>query len=378
MNVTVQPKAPEIEYIFFASERTTSLNAWTDMVQHDFLAFGQREYQDNRTGAVLRVLWADIRIIKENEFKISLKTDIEAELRKASKARPRPSEFYSGVALYGCFQKTTPEYTGCISSIIDSLKKESRTESLESYEERKNKSLQIVELCLRSYNDMMDAYRLARLFGACEKLVIQPCIHDTIELTKAIGPWEMVHQSRHIRLSDFVQTCFIRPRRTHWLPATDLSFIAPGLNPPKIELQDLIQEFLDNREYDWCLHLTDAIEFLLEGDLSRSVIAGNIAVEVAVKQYIHTFVQSTGISVKQRDLEKLFEELSLSSQIRALLPTVAPSISVDSRVLKECDELRSARNRILHWGHSIKNARAVLRWLNAARELCLALHANST
>ena len=82
--------------------------------------------------------------------------------------------------------------------------------------------------------------------------------------------------------------------------------------------------------------------------------------------------------MKDKDLKRFFEESSLSSQIKVLLPIVAPGVSVNHSVLREYDELRSARHAILHWGHAIKNTEAVLRWLNAARELCLALHGNST
>jgi len=156
-----------------------------------------------------------------------------------------------------------------------------------------------------------------------------------------------------------------------------LCFVAPGLHPPKVELQNLVQEFLEDREYDWCLHLIDSVEFLLEGDLSRSVIAGNIAMEVAVKEAIRRFLCSLGVDVKERYLKRFFEESSLSSQINVLLPMVAPGVSVDSNVLRECDGLRNARHAILHWGHRIENTEAVLRWLNAARQLCLALHGTS-
>jgi hypothetical protein len=340
------------------------------MVQHDFIGFGEREYVDRRTGATLKVLWADIRESETTGLAVTLKTNIETQLRRASKAASRPSELFSGVALYGRFDNLSAEYR----TVIESLEQNSVVKSTESYDERKKHALKLVEICLRSYNNLMDAYRLARLFGACEKLVIQPCIHDRIELTSAIGPWEMVHQTRRVRLSDFVQTCFIRPRGSRWIPAPELCFVAPGLRPPKAELQNLVQEFLEDRAYDWCLHLIDSVEFLLEGDLSRAVVAGNIAMEVAVKEAIRRFLYSQGVELKERDLRRFFEESSLSSQINVLLPMVAPGVLIDSNVLRECDGLRNARHAILHWGHRIENTEAVLRWLNAARELCLTLH----
>jgi hypothetical protein len=33
-------KLPEIEYVFFTSERVPGLNAWTDIARHDSLSFG--------------------------------------------------------------------------------------------------------------------------------------------------------------------------------------------------------------------------------------------------------------------------------------------------------------------------------------------------
>lgn len=373
-------RSPEIEYILFPSERVPSLNLWTTMMEHDFLSFGQREYLENQTGAMLKVLWLDIRISKPNGFKIVLKNDITAELAKLSKAKTPSSKWFSGIALYGCFNKLKPEYEVCVDSLSASIERKDEIANLKTYDEHKKFSLKIVELCLRSYNNLMDAYRLARLFGACEKLVIQPCIHDKIELTSALGPWELVHQTRRMKMSDFVQTCFVRPRGTRWIPGPGLCFVAPSLHPPKEELQNLIQEFLEHREYDWCLHLIDSIEFLLEGDLSRAVIAGNIAIEVAVKEAFQTFLRLQGARVGERDLKRFFKESSLSSQIKVLLPILATGVSVDPRLLSECNALRNARHAILHWGHGIKNTEAVLRWLNAARELCLALHGslNST
>ena len=62
------------------------------MVQHDFIGFGEREYVDRRTGATLKVLWADIRESKTTGLAVMLKSNIENQLRKASKATSRPSE----------------------------------------------------------------------------------------------------------------------------------------------------------------------------------------------------------------------------------------------------------------------------------------------
>jgi hypothetical protein len=275
---------------------------------------------------------------------------------QSAPARWSRSTFYQGLGVHGTFDADdlqTPD---------DLL--------LGKREEQVNQGYLLAQRCLRVYNELMDAFRVAY---ADAQTLAHPCIHEPYKLDSFRTLRGTIEPTRRTRLWDFVYSSMVLTSGNEWVPMELLvrEFEIGDVLDPKVG--EVTRKFLAARRTNWANYLLDAVEHALDAEIGLAIVLGNVAIEIAVKELLEAVCRARAIQAKAAQIRRLVEGVRFTDQLNLLVPLIGADLRLDPAVIDNVEQMRGARNDLLHWGKRSGEVAKALRWLDAAREVCVTL-----
>ncbi|MBM4400547.1 MAG: hypothetical protein FJ045_01200 [Crenarchaeota archaeon] len=196
------------------------------------------------------------------------------------------------------------------------------------------------------------------------------CLHEVYQLADFRSLSSLIQPSKRLDLPDFVDSSFFRVKCGEWVPGNSLLYTSTGTGPPDSSVDGLTQQLLHSRRTTWARYLLDAAQYALDGETGLAVIMANVSIEFAFKELIEAILKDRGIKHNDEQLRKLLEAASFNAQLEILFPLLT-NTEIPKGVRARCNELRSARNNLLHWGRGSGSIDRVLSWVDAARDVCV-------
>lgn len=353
------------EFIRYFPHLVPEIDFGRGFIKNDLISLDFNEYEVPRLKGKLRLQWVTI----EDAGTIGSNECPEFEVRMSSESpdwekiqRETDRSFYYGLGVHGIIE--VPKELAVENILV--LQKERKP--LDEEGPALQTGFRLLHLCLRLYNEVIDAHRIAR---ADDWTPDYRCIREPYELVSFRGMQNLIEPTRRGRLLDFADTSLVCTPDKKWVPAFCLITLTYGAGPPNPKVKELTQEFLKHRRTNWASYLLDSLEYTLDGELSLAVITANVAVELAFKELLELLLQEKRIQVNDKHVRDLLGEVSFNRQLRILLPLVADGACLPNEVVTRCNELRTARNNLIHWGGRSSDIRKVLSWVDAAREACV-------
>jgi len=147
-------------------------------------------------------------------------------------------------------------------------------------------------------------------------------------------------------------------------------YTSTGAGPPNAYVDEVTQKLLHLRRVTWARYLLDAAQYVLDGEVGLAVTMANVAIELALKELLVTLLKSKAIKYREHHLRQLLEAASFNAQLEILVPLVM-NLQLPNDVISRCNELRAARNDLIHWGRGSSSINKVLSWVDAARYVCV-------
>lgn len=352
------------EFVRFFPYQTPQIEPGMTGMLLDVPSLGPSEFEVKRGKAYLNRQWVTINDSRHRhkmyspEFRIVFHKDLPTIEDLASPTKDNNS-FYSGLVIYG--KVNVPAQLK-----VDSVLKDRHT-----YEKQDSNSIinayLLIQACLNSYNDLLDAYRSAH---ADLWTISHMCLHETYQLTNFRSLSSLIQPSKRLTLPDFVDSSFYKVECGDWVIGDGLLYTSTGSGPPDSSVDHLTQQLLHSRKTTWARYLLDAAQYVLDGETGLAVIMANVSIELAFKELIEAILKDRGIKHNDQHLRKLLEAASFSTQLEILFPLLTET-EVPKDVRMRCNELRSARNNLLHWGRGSGSIDKVLSWVDAARDVCV-------
>lgn len=349
-----------VEFVRFFPYQVPQLQPGMTGLLLDAPSLGSSDFEVKRSSAHLRLWWATIQNSKHRhkqhvpEFSIALQDGWAESLSKAKVT------FYNGIVIYGKV-KFSQELQ--VDKVLEDRHTFSRTENQESV----RNAYVLIQMCLSFYNDLMDAYRSAH---ADLWTPSHLCLHETWELVDFRSLSSLIQPTRRLTLPDFVDCSFFRLKCGDWIAGSSLLYTSTGTGPPDASVNELTQKLLHSRRVTWARYLLDAAQYVLDGETGLAVVMANVAIELALKELLEALLKSKGVKYKSHHLRQLLEAASFNAQLKILVP-LSVNLQVPDDVLSRCNELRAARNNLLHWGRGSGSINKVLSWVDAARDVCV-------
>lgn len=353
-----------VEFVRFFPYQTPRIDPGMTGMLLNVPSLGSSEFEVKRGKAYLSRQWATIKDSRHRhkmyspEFRIVFQKD-STRLEDLANPTKEDNSFYNGLVICGKV------------SVPVQLQVDAVLEDRHIFNKQENQSIRsaygLIQACLNSYNDLLDAYRSAH---ADLWTLSHMCLHETYQLADFRSLSSLIQPSKRLTLPDFVDSSFFRVKCGDWIVGNALLYTSTGSGPPDSSVDQLTQQLLHSRKVTWARYLLDAAQYALDGETGLAVIMANVSIEIAFKELIDAILKNQGIKYKDEHLRKLLEAASFSAQLEILFPLLTDT-EIPRDVITRCNELRSARNNLLHWGRGSGSIDRILSLVDAARDVCV-------
>lgn len=352
-----------VEFIRFFPYQLPKIDPGMTGMLLDAPSIGPSEFEVKRGKAYLSRQWVAVTDSRHRhkmyspEFRVVFQNP--PTLKELAKTKKKGYSFYDGLVIYGRAKVDARLQVDAVLEERHTFAKKDNSSIIDAY--------LLIQSCLNSYNDLLDAYRSAH---ADLWTMSHMCLHETYQLTNFRSLSSLIQPSKRLTLPDFVDSSFFRLKCGHWVIGNSLLYTSTGSGPPDSSVDQLTQQLLHSRKMTWARYLLDSAQYALDGETGLAVIMANVSIELAFKELIEAILKDRGIKHNDAHLRKLLEAASFSAQLEILFPLLTDT-EVPKDVRKRCNDLRSARNNLLHWGRGSGSIDRVLSWVDAARDVCV-------